>query len=81
MNNSERKWTTRNGEILAIKDMTTEHIKNTIKAIEDERIVFQINLGYFEDNDFQVIDEDTFTKNEWLKAFREELKKRGIDND
>ena len=70
-------WKTKNGDKIKIKDMTTQHIKNTIKAIEEGRINFLINLGWAEDNDFQIIDEDTERKKYWLDVFYDELKKRG----
>ena len=69
-------WKTKNGDKIKIKDMTTQHIKNTIKAIEEGRINFLINLGWAEDNDFQIIDEDTERKEYWLDVFYDELKKR-----
>ena len=69
-------WKTKNGDRIKIKDMTTQHIKNTIKAIEEGRINFLINLGWEEDNDFQIIDEDTERKKYWLDVFYDELKKR-----
>lgn len=72
----EEIWTTKDYRQIKVKDMTIEHIKNTIKAIEEGRIVFKINLGWLEDNDFQIIDEDTERKEHWLDIFYEELKRR-----
>ena len=79
MSKADYIWTTRDGKKIKVKDMTTEHIKNTIKCIEDGRIQFTINLGYFEDNDFQVIDEDTTKKYEWLEIFKQELQNRTVE--
>ena len=72
----EEVWTTKEGKQIAVKDMTTQHIKNTIKAIEEGRICFTINLGWFDDNDFQVIDEDVERKERWLNIFYNELETR-----
>ena len=44
--------------------------------IEEGKIVFKINLGWFEDNDFQIIDEDTEKKEYWLNIFYKELERR-----
>lgn len=70
-------WTTKNGEKIKVSDMTTQHIQNTIRCLEDGKIVFLINLGWLEDNDCQVIDEDDLEKVNWIKRFKEELIKRG----
>lgn len=72
----DKIWTTKNGEEIRVKDMTTTHILNTLKCIEDGRIRFTINLGWFEDNDFQIIDEDTEKKEKWIKIFEKELEER-----
>ena len=56
--------------------MTTQHIKNCVKCIEEGRIRFTINLGWHEDNDFQVIGEDDIAKEKWIKIFNEELERR-----
>lgn len=79
MSKADYIWTTRDGKKIKVKDMTTEHIENTIKCIEGGRIQFTINLGYFEDNDFQVIDEDTTKKYEWLEIFKQELQNRTVE--
>ena len=51
-------WTTQNGTKINVKDMTTQHILNTLKCIEDGRIRFIINMGWAMDNDYQEFDED-----------------------
>lgn len=75
-NNEDEPWIDRHSEPHNLKDMTTEYIKNIIKAIEEDRIIFSINLGYFEDNDFEVIEEATDKKEYWLNRFKNELKRR-----
>lgn len=72
----EEIWTTKDYKQIKVKDMTTKHIQNTIRAIEENRILFKINLGWFEDNDFQIIDEDTERKEHWLDIFYKELESR-----
>lgn len=72
----EEIWTTKDYRQIKVKDMTTKHIQNTIRAIEEGRILFKINLGWFEDNDFQIIDEDTEKKEHWLDIFYKELERR-----
>lgn len=69
-------WKTQNGTNIKVKDMTTKHILNTLKCIEDGRIRFTINLGWFEDNDFQIIDENDIAKERWIKIFNDELERR-----
>ena len=80
MSKADEIWTTKDGKKIKVKDMTTEHIKNTIKCIEDGRIHFTINLGWAEDNDYQIIDEDVWTRDNWIKIFKEELENRLEDN-
>lgn len=69
-------WTTQNGTKINVKDMTTKHILNTLKCIEEGRIVFLIDLGYLEDNDCKIIDENDIKKERWIKIFNEELERR-----
>lgn len=70
------KWRTKNGTEMKVKDMTTTHIQNCIKCIEEGKISFIINMGWEEDNDFQMYDEDYYEKERWLKIFKKELKRR-----
>lgn len=72
----ENIWTTQNGVRIKVKDMTTQHILNTLKCIEERRIVFLIDLGYLEDNDCKIIDENDIEKERWIKIFNEELERR-----
>lgn len=72
----EHIWTTQNGTKIKVKDMTTQHIKNCIRCIEEGRINFIINMGWAEDNDYQMYDEDTEEKERWIKIFRDELERR-----
>lgn len=72
----QKVWTTQSGEKIKVKDMTTFHIKNCIKALEEGRIAKVIDLGWLEDNDCKIIDEDINWKNNWLEIFNEELIKR-----
>lgn len=74
-----RIWTTQNGKKIKVKDMTTTHILNTIKCIKEGRINFIINMGWAEDNDYQMYDEDTETKEKWIKIFNDELERRKRD--
>lgn len=78
---SDITWKTKDGKILNIKDMTTEHIKNCIKAIEEERIEVGewIPLGYTGDGDGDGIEYQWIDYGEnYIKAFKRELKNRGI---
>lgn len=72
----EYTWKTQTGASIKVKDMTTTHILNTLRCIEDGRIKFIISLGWAEDNDFQIIEENDIQKDKWIKIFNEELKKR-----
>ena len=73
-------WKTREGQEIEIKKMTTEHIKNCIKAIKQKRIIIgtSIDVGYTGDEDGDGIIYDWIdTSNDYIQAFEEELKKRG----
>ena len=72
----ERIWKTKEEKSIKVKDMTTQHIENCIKCIEEDRIIFVVKLGYEEDNDFVTYDEDIIARADWLKVFKEELKRR-----
>lgn len=72
----ENIWTTQNGTKINVKDMTTKHILNTLKCIEDGRIQFIINMGWATDNDYQEFDEDVERRDHWIKIFEEELERR-----
>lgn len=74
------KWETKEGKEINIKDMTTQHIKNCIKAIKEDRIQVgeNIGVGYTGDGDgdgiiYQWVD---YGK-DYIRAFEEELKNRG----
>ena len=69
-------WTTQNGEKINVKDMSTSHIINTLKCIEDKRINFIVNLGWFEDNDCQQIEESEEEREMWINIFENELENR-----
>jgi len=72
-------WTTKNSEKISIKNMTTQHIKNCIKAIKEERIQIgeTIDLGYTGDGDGDGIIYDFIDKSEeYIKAFEKELNNR-----
>lgn len=72
----ERIWKTKEGKSIKVKDMTTQHIINTLNAIEDGKIQFVINMGWAQDNDYIEYDENTGEKERWIKVFKEELKRR-----
>ena len=72
----ENIWTTQYGTKINVKDMTTKHILNTLKCIEDGRIQFIINMGWPTDNDYQEFDEDVERRDHWIKIFEEELERR-----
>lgn len=72
-------WITKDRKQIALKKMTTEHIQNCIKAIQDGRIncVQEVFVDYTCDGDgdgkiYDYIDR----KEEFLKSFRNELKRR-----
>lgn len=69
------EWTTKNGDKMLIKDMTTQHIKNCIKAIEEERI--QVGMLISDEDgiggDFIDYSED------YIEAFERELEKRKME--
>ena len=74
-------WTTKSGEKIPIKEMTTQHIKNCIKAIEEERIQIgeTIDLGYTGDGEGDGIIYDFIDMSEeYLQAFEKELKNREV---
>ena len=74
-------WTTQNGEKIDVKDMSTSHIVNTLKCIEEKKINFIVNLGWFEDNDFQQIEENEEERDMWIDVFENELKRREKENE
>ena len=72
-------WETKTGEKIKIKDMTTQHIKNCIKAIQEERISIgeTIDLGYTGDGCGDGIIYDFIDYgNDYINAFENELKER-----
>ena len=73
------KWTTKNGDKIEVRDMTTQHIKNCIKAIKEKRIIIgkNVDIGYTCDGDgdgiiYQWLDSGDI----YIRAFEEELKRR-----
>lgn len=76
----EHIWTTQNGNKIKVKDMTSTHILNCIRCIEDGRINFIINMGWAEDNDYQMFDENTQEKERWIAIFKNELRRRHYEN-
>ena len=73
------KWKTKNGTEIDIKNMTTNHIKNCIKAIKEERIVIgeNVDIGYTCDGDGDGITYVWLDNGDiYIKAFEEELKRR-----
>lgn len=80
MNNYNKgKWTMKDGKEILIKDMTTNHICNCIKAIKEGRIQVgqTIFIGYTGDGDGdgQIYDFIDYSE-DYIKMFQEELKKR-----
>ena len=73
---TERIWRTKEGKSIKVKDMTTQHIINTLNAIEDGKIQFVINMRWAQDNDYIEYDENTEAKKRWIKVFKDELKRR-----
>ena len=74
-----RYWVTKNGTKILIKDMTTDHIKNCIKALKEKRIVAsrRVNIGYTCDGDGDgVIYDFIDDSNDYIKEFEKELEKR-----
>lgn len=78
LNGSDKVWITRSREKIKVKEMSTQHIINTIKAIEEEKIVFVVNCGYAQGNDYIEYEENIEGKEHWIKIFKNELKKRGV---
>ena len=75
----EYTWTTQNGDEIKVKDMTTSHILNCIRCIEQGRIHFIVSMGRAQDNDYIEYDEDTVEKERWIKIFKNELERRNQD--
>jgi hypothetical protein len=71
-------WTMKDGQQIKIEQMTSSHIENCIKALEEDRINRIISLGWANDNDYVEYMEDTEWKRDWINAFEEELEKRGV---
>ena len=78
LNGTDKIWITKNGEKIAVKDMSTQHILNCIKAIKEEKIIFVTNTGYAPDNDYIEYEENDLGRERWIKTFENELKKRGV---
>jgi len=71
------EWHTKDGRIIPIKNMTTQHIKNCIKMINDNRPTPQ---HMFTDNaqdlaDIEYENSVEYADN-WIEAFEYELKTR-----
>lgn len=78
------EWTMKNGKKIDIKNMTVEHIKNCIKAIEEKkiRVVQVVDLGYTGDGAGDGVIYDYIDKSGlYIEEFKKELKKRGINNE
>lgn len=78
------KWTMKNGEKIEIGEMTTQHILNSIRAIEENRIKIGqvVDLGYTGDGAGDGIMYDYIDKSGiYIEEFKKELKKRGINNE
>ena len=72
-------WETKNGEKIHIKDMTTKHIENCIKAIKKGKVFvgIRMNIGYTGEGDGDgAIYEWYDMGNDYIQAFEEELKRR-----
>lgn len=72
-------WRTKDGKEIQIKNMTTQHIKNCIKALKDDKIQVgkTIDIGYTCDGDgdgriYDFID----CRKEYIEEFENELKRR-----
>lgn len=79
-----RYWTTKNGAKIPIKDMTTDHIKNCIKALKEKRIVAgrRVNIDYTCDGDGDgVIYDFIDDSNDYIKEFEKELERRETRKD
>lgn len=75
-------WTTKDGQKIKVSDMTTQHIKNVLKCIEEERINFgeMVDIGYTADGEgdgriYEYI-ADTDKEKYWIDTFNKELKRR-----
>jgi hypothetical protein len=75
----EEKWSTSDGAEIKVKDMTTQHIINALKCLEEDKINFIICLGYAVDNDYIEYDEDISRKEYWIKTFKKELERRKLN--
>lgn len=62
-------WETKDGEKIAVKDMSESHIKNCIRMLEKE-----INP------EVEFDDELNYPYNAWLNVFRDELEERRNKN-
>ena len=72
-------WETKDGNKILIKDMTTNHIKNCIKALEEGKITVgkSLDIGYTLDGDGDGIIYDFIDCSQYyIKAFKEELTRR-----
>lgn len=74
-----KTWINKNGDKILIKNMTTQYIKNCIKAIEEERIQIgeTIDLGYTGDGEGDGIIYDFIDHSkEYIQALERELEIR-----
>lgn len=72
-------WRTKDGREIQIKDMTTQHIKNCIKALKEDKIKVGIttDVGYTCDGDGDGIIYDFIDyRKEYIEEFENELKRR-----
>ena len=68
-----KKWTTREGEELKIKKMSSTHISNCINYLKQNPITMVYGGPDVLDT---IIDIDYELTNKYIKAFKKELKKR-----
>jgi hypothetical protein len=84
--NNYKVWTLKDGRQVKIEQMTSSHIENCIRALKENRINKIIDLkaleeiGWGLDDDYieDIEMEDTEWKSNWINAFKEELKRRGV---
>jgi len=94
MSKKELKWTTRDGETVAIKDMKDNHLLNTCRFMENKTVALGNMYRYADhpiwgprgdgaqmafQNELSDMEEQSWAVYHWIHALSDEIQKRGLE--